>query len=116
MSNSKVEAAIYQDGKTLKKDQVWERKLQESGFGDVIFDMPISQSLKQRSTLVSMSDNCWQSLLQAEGMNSWLCVLLWLDHILITNISYYILSYIHVSYTNTGRADENIGLRKSDAG
>lgn len=51
----------------LKKDQVWERKIQESGFGDVIFDMPISQSLKQRSTLVSMSDNCWQSLLQAEG-------------------------------------------------
>lgn len=53
-------------------------------------------------------------------MNSWVCVLLWLDHILITIIShyivsYYILSYIHVSYTNTGRADENIGLRKFDA-
>lgn len=40
----------------LKKDQVWERKIQESGFGDVISDTPISQSLKQRSTLVSMSD------------------------------------------------------------
>lgn len=61
MSSPKIKAAIYQDVKGLRKTRMvgsgWGR-IQEFGFGHVRFDIPVSQSLKWRPTLVSLSRNC----------------------------------------------------------
>lgn len=61
MSSPKIKAAIYQDVKGLRKTRMvgsgWGR-IQEFGFGHVRFDIPVSQSLKRRPTLVSLSRNC----------------------------------------------------------
>lgn len=108
----------------LKKDQVWGTEIQEFGSEDVVFGIWMPQSLKRRLTLVSWAVTACESLPQGEGMDCWLCVLLWPDHILIIYciLSFiciiYILSHIHVSYTDTytGRADKNTVLRKSEAG
>ena len=58
MSSPKVKAAIYQDEKTEDSSGLEEKEIPKSGFGDVVLDMPSSQSLRWRlpSDYLSLSE------------------------------------------------------------
>lgn len=99
----------------LKKDQVWGKEIQKFGSGDVISDIPISQSLKQRPTLVSMSCNCSrQSVNHYNRLRAWAAGSAFFSGQIIC----YTISYA-VSYTCTllyadikaGIADKTIELQ-----
>ena len=128
MSSPKIKAAIYQDEKTEDSSGLEEKEIQKSGFGDVVLDMPISQSLRWRlpSDYLSLSElrlpwAAWGQDHRLRARTSGLVFFLpvtYLPHAVV----YHILYHTHVSYAHTkaGRGVslvvQGLGLCTSTAG
>lgn len=82
-------------------------RIQEFGFGHVRFDIPVSQSLKWRPTLVSLSRNCRLGILQITTQAKGWCA----GSVLSSSQNTYV-----VSDTRARRADEDGAWEESEAG